>query len=96
MIKLNMLYIRILKQTLTHGLVFKKVLGVIKFSQKARLKPYVDMNTDLREETRRRHSKSKFAQDSRVLTPLPPPLFARLCFRAHPSRLPSPPKYGLF
>ena len=37
-----------LKQALNHGLVLKKVHRVIKFDQNARLKPYIDMNTDLR------------------------------------------------
>ena len=39
--------IRNLKQALNHGLVFKKVHIVIKFNQKAWLKPYIDMNTGL-------------------------------------------------
>ena len=37
-----------LKQALNHGLIFKKVHRVIKFIQNASLKPYIDMNTDLR------------------------------------------------
>ena len=36
------------KQTLNQGLVLKKVHRVIKFNQKAWVKPYIDMNTDLR------------------------------------------------
>ena len=36
------------KQALNHGLVLKKVHRMIKFNQNAWLKPYVDMNTDLR------------------------------------------------
>ena len=35
-------------QALTHGLVLKKVQRVSKLNQKACLKPYVDMNSDLR------------------------------------------------
>ena len=41
-----------LKQALNHGLVFKKVHKVIKFNQNAWLKPYIDMNTDLRKNTK--------------------------------------------
>ena len=37
-----------LKQELNHGSVFKKVHKVIKFTQNAWLKPYTDMNTELR------------------------------------------------
>ena len=36
------------KQTLNQGLALKKVHRVIKFNQKAWVKPYIDMNTDLR------------------------------------------------
>ena len=41
-----------LKQTLNHGLVFKKVHRVIEFRQEAWLRPYIDMNTKLRTETK--------------------------------------------
>ena len=36
------------KQTLNYGLVSKKVRRIIKLNQKSWLKPYIDMNTDLR------------------------------------------------
>ena len=39
---------RNLKQELNHGLVFKKVHRMIKYNQNAWLKPYINMNTDLR------------------------------------------------
>ena len=42
------IHIRNLKQALNHGLVLKKVHGVIKFNQNAWLKPYIGVNTDLR------------------------------------------------
>ena len=42
------IHIRNLKQALHHGLVSKKVHGVIKFNQNAWLRPNIDMNTDLR------------------------------------------------
>ena len=46
---MNMLYKKInIKQALNHGLILKKVHKVIKFNQKAWLKPYIDMNTELR------------------------------------------------
>ena len=42
------MHIRHLKQTLSHRLVLKKIHRIIKFNQSAWLKPYIDMNTDLR------------------------------------------------
>ena len=45
-------YIRNSKQALNHGLVLKKVYRVIKFTQKAWLKPYIDMNTKVREKAK--------------------------------------------
>ena len=42
---------RALKQALNHGLKLKKVHRVIQFNQKAWLKPYIDMNTELRTES---------------------------------------------
>ena len=42
------IHIRSLKQALNHRLVLKEVSKVIKFDQNAWLKPYIDMNTDLR------------------------------------------------
>ena len=41
-------HIKNLKQALNNGLVFRKLHRVIKFNQKAWLKPYINMNTDLR------------------------------------------------
>ena len=37
-----------MKQALNHGLKLKKIHRVIEFNQKAWLKPYIDMNTELR------------------------------------------------
>ena len=48
---------RNLKQALNHGLVLKKENRVVKFNQNSRLKPYIDMNTDLR-----RKAKNDFAK----------------------------------
>ena len=41
-----------LKQALNHGLMLKKVHGVIQFKQKAWLKAYIDMNTELRKKAK--------------------------------------------
>ena len=41
-------HINVLKQALDHGLKLGKVRGVIKFEQEARLKEYIDVNTELR------------------------------------------------
>ena len=45
-------HIRASKQALNHGLILKKVHRVIQFNQKAWLKPYIDMNTELRKEAK--------------------------------------------
>ena len=45
---MQFLHIRSLKQSLSHGLILKKVYRVIQFNQVAWLKPYIDMNTELR------------------------------------------------
>ena len=42
------MHIKSLKQALNHGLKFKKIHRIIEFNQKAWLKPYIDMNTELR------------------------------------------------
>ena len=44
----HVIHIRNLKQALNHGLVLKKVNRVIKINQNAWLKPYINMNTDLK------------------------------------------------
>ena len=41
-------HINTLKQALNHGLKLKKIHRVIEFNQKEWLKPYIDMNTELR------------------------------------------------
>ena len=46
-------HIRNLKQALNHGLVLKKVQSLIKFNQNAWLKPYIDMNTKLRQKDKK-------------------------------------------
>ena len=52
--------IRNLKQALNHGLVLKKVHRVITFNQKAWLKPYINMITDLRTEAKSEFEKELF------------------------------------
>ena len=52
--------IRILKQALNHRLVLKKVHRVIKFNQNAWLKPYIDMNTKLRQKAKNNFEKDFF------------------------------------
>ena len=49
-----------LKQALNHGLVLKKVHKVIKFNQNAWLRPYIDMNTDLRKKVKNDFEKDFF------------------------------------
>ena len=46
--KKYVLHIRSLKQALNHGLKLKKFHRIIEFNQEAWLKPYIDMNTELR------------------------------------------------
>ena len=60
MTKLNMLYTKNLKQSLNYELVLKKVHKVIRFNQNAWLKPYIDMNTDLRKKTKNDFEKDLF------------------------------------
>ena len=53
-------HIRSLKQALNHGLLLKKVHRVIQFNQKARLKAYIDMNTELRKQAKNDFEKDFF------------------------------------
>ena len=46
--KTYVVHIRSLKQALNHGLKLKKVHRIIEFNQEAWLKPYIDMNTELK------------------------------------------------
>ena len=46
------IHIRSLKQAFKHGLILKKVHRVIQFNQEAWLKPYIDINTELRKQAK--------------------------------------------
>ena len=46
--KKYVVHVNSLKQALNHGLKLKKIHRVIEFNQKAWLKPYIEMNTELR------------------------------------------------
>ena len=52
------IHIKNLKQALNHGLILKNGHRVIKFSQSAWLKPYIDINTKLRQK-----AKNNFKED---------------------------------
>ena len=54
------IHISALKQALNHGLILKKVHGVIEFRQEAWLKPYIDMNTKLRTQGKNEFEKEFF------------------------------------
>ena len=54
------IHIRALKQALNHGLILKKVHRVIKFNQRAWLKPYIDINTKKRMEAKNEFEKNSF------------------------------------
>ena len=59
MIKKNyFVHIRSLKQALNHGLILKKFHRVIQFNQEAWLKPYIDINTELRKQLKNGLEKS--------------------------------------
>ena len=58
--KKYVVYINALKQALNHGLKSKKIHRVIEFNQEAWLKPYIDMNTELRKEAKNDFEKDLF------------------------------------
>ena len=53
-------HIRSLKQALNYGLILKKVRREIQFNQEAWLKPYIDMNTELRKKAKNEFEKDFF------------------------------------
>ena len=54
------IHMRNLRQALNHALVLKKVHRQNKFNQKAWLKPYIDMNTELRKKAKNVFEKDIF------------------------------------
>ena len=54
------IHIKNLKQALNHGLILKKVHRMIKFNEKAWLKPYIKMNTKLRQKAKNNFEKDFF------------------------------------
>ena len=48
------IHISNLKKAINHKLLFKKVHKVIKFNQNTWVKPYIDMNTDLRKKSKKK------------------------------------------
>ena len=53
-------HINSLKQALNHGLKFKKIHRIIEFNQEAWLKPYIDMNAELRKAAKNDFEKDLF------------------------------------
>ena len=53
-------HINTLKQALNHGFKLKKIHRVIEFNQKEWLKPYIDMNTELRKKAKNDFEKDLF------------------------------------
>ena len=58
--KKYVVHINVLKQALNHGLKLKKNHRVIEFNQEAWLKPYIDMNTELRKAAKNDFEKDLF------------------------------------
>ena len=53
-------HINSLKQALNHGLKLKKINRIIEFNQEAWLKPYIDINTELRKDAKNDFEKALF------------------------------------
>ena len=58
--KKYVVHINSLKQALNHGLKLKKIHRIIELNQEAWLKPYIDMNTELRKLARNDFEKDLF------------------------------------
>ena len=58
--KKYVIHVNSMKQVLNHGLKLKKIHRVIEFNQKEWLKPYIDMNTELRKAAKNDFEKDLF------------------------------------
>ena len=58
--KKHVTHMNSLKQALNHGLKLKKIHRIIEFNQEAWLKPYIDMNTELRKAAKNDFEKDLF------------------------------------
>ena len=58
--KKYVIHVNSLKQALNHGLKLKRIHRVIEFNQKEWLKPYIDMNTELRKAAKNDFEKDLF------------------------------------
>ena len=54
------IHIRSFKQALNHGIIIKKVHRVIQFNQEAWLKPYIDLNSELRKQVKNNFEKDLY------------------------------------
>ena len=60
--------IRNLKQALNHGLLLKELHRVIKFNQETWLKPYIDINTEIRKNAKTYYEKDFFKMMNNVVS----------------------------
>ena len=56
----HIIHITNLKQAINHGLVLKNIHRIITFNQKDLLKPYIDLNSELRQKSKNNLEKNFF------------------------------------